>query len=92
MTDANQPDTITLSGDRIDRVQQGLDVARHQIGLGQHETADSRMEDALVNAEGEVNMARADVADAVDDIHDDREVAGEVERKRQKARPASSSV
>jgi hypothetical protein len=45
------------------------------------------MEDALVSAEEEFDMVRADVTDAPGDIHGDREVAGEAERERQKARP-----
>jgi len=37
----NEPDTVILSGDPLDRAQQALDVARHQIRVAQHEATTS---------------------------------------------------
>jgi len=83
----NEPDIVTLSGDQIDRIQQTLDVARHQIRLGQHETDNDQVEDALIEAEEAVDTARARVADAVEAIREDEEEIGKSEQQRQAWRP-----
>jgi septal ring factor EnvC (AmiA/AmiB activator) len=62
-------DVVTLRGTQIDRVQQALDVARHQVELGQLEADDYRLEDALVEAEGALARARAAVANAKHGSH-----------------------
>lgn len=56
----NDPDTVMLSGDPLDRARQALDVAREQVRRGQEETADYRVEDCLVET------ARARTADAAE--------------------------
>ena len=88
----NEPDTLTLSGNQIDRIQQTLDVARHQIRLGQHETDNAQVEGALLDAEEADDTARARVADAVEAIRQDEEEAGQSEQKRQACRPIYRSV
>jgi hypothetical protein len=76
-------DVFTLTGDPIDRVQQVLDVARHQIRLGQHAPIDYRMEAALAEAEEAIANARALVADAIEAAQADKEASGEAEHERQ---------
>jgi len=83
----NEPDVVTLSGDPIERAQQVLDVARHQIRLGQHQTDDSRVEEALGEAEEAVDTARAHVTDAVEVNLEGEEASGAAERKRAAWRP-----
>jgi hypothetical protein len=83
----NGPDTVTLSGDPLERAQQVLDVARHQIRLGQNQTDNYHVEDALNDAEEAVDTARAEVGNAVEAIRDEEEESRAAERKRQKWRP-----
>jgi hypothetical protein len=73
---SNKPDTVILSGKRLDQMQTSLDVARHLIKLGQHEADNYRLESALDKAEAAVDRARGFIADAVEAIRDDKEGSG----------------
>jgi hypothetical protein len=79
----NDSDVFTLTGDPIDRIQQVLAVARHQVRLGQHASIDYRMEAALVEAEEALANARALVADAIEAAQAEKEETGEADRERQ---------
>lgn len=80
-------DAFTLRGSQIERIRQVLDVARHQIRLGQHEDHDYRLENALIEAEDAIANARALIADAVDAAEAEREASGEADRERQRWLP-----
>jgi hypothetical protein len=83
----NEPDTVMLSGDPLDRAQQALDIAREQIRRGQQETADYQAEDALVEAEDAIDTARARTADAAAAEREAAEESGAADRQRLAARP-----
>jgi hypothetical protein len=88
MARTDKPDILTLSGDQIDRIDQVLVAASHQIQVGQSQADDYRVEDALIEAEEAVDSARAKIADAVEAVRDDQEASGEAERERQTWHPA----
>ncbi len=84
----NHPaETITLTGNEIDKTQQILDAARQQVRTAWAETDEVRMEDALTEAEEAVDTARASVAQGLEAVQDDREASGEAEGEREKWRP-----
>jgi hypothetical protein len=83
----NDPDTVMLSGDPLDRAQQALDIARQQVRRGQKVTADYRAEDALVEAEDAIDTARARTADATEAEREAAEASGAADRQRLAARP-----
>jgi hypothetical protein len=78
----NEPDTLMLSGDPLDRAQQALEVARDQILRGREETADYRVEDCLVEAEDAIATARARTADAAEADREAAEESGAADRQR----------
>jgi hypothetical protein len=83
---------LTLSGDRLDRIEQALAVAAQQITLGQADVDDYRIEDALLIAQEALDSARTRIANAVEAVREDQEASGEAERQRQKWRPAVLSA
>jgi multidrug efflux pump subunit AcrA (membrane-fusion protein) len=83
----NDPDTVMLSGDPLDRARQALDVAREQILRGQEEAADYRVEDCLVEAEDAIDTARARTADAAEAEREAAKDSGAADRQRLAERP-----
>ena len=88
----DQQDALTLSGDQFDRIDQVLLAASHQIKVGQAGADDYRIEDALIDAEEAVDLARARIADALQAVRQDQEESGEAEKERQSWRPAYNAV
>jgi len=84
----NEPNTVTLSGDPLERALQALEVAREQIRRGQQEADDYRVEAALVDAEDAVDQARANVGNAAEAELEAAEESGVAERNRRAWRPA----
>jgi hypothetical protein len=83
----NEPDTVMLSGDPLDRARQALDVARERVRRGHEETADCRVEDCLVEAEDAIETARARTADAAEAELEAAEDSGAADRQRLAERP-----
>jgi hypothetical protein len=83
----NDPDTVMLFGDPLDRAQQALDIARQQVRRGQEETTDYRVEDALVEAEDAIDMARARITNAAEAEREAAEESGAADRQRLAERP-----
>jgi hypothetical protein len=79
----NDPDTVMLSGDPLERARLALDAAREQIRRGQQEADDYRVEGALVDAEDAIDIARARIADAAEAEREAAEESGLAERRRQ---------
>ena len=88
---SNEPDIITLSGDPIERAQQVLDVARHQVRLAQNGSETYQVEDALNEAEEAVDTARAHVADAVEANLEAEQEAGKAAQGRRASLPTHRS-
>jgi hypothetical protein len=78
----NEPDTVMLSGDPLDRARHALDVAREQVRRGQEETADYRVEDCLVEAEDAIDTAPARTVDAAEAEREAAENSGAADRQR----------
>ena len=60
---------------------------RQQVRRGQKETAEYRVEDALVEAEDAIDTARARTADAAEADREAAEASGAAEGQRRAARP-----
>lgn len=76
-------DIVTLAGDPLARITQALQVAKHQLRLGQTALPGRHLEDALVDVEQAIADALARIRDAVDDDHADDEETGQADRQRQ---------
>jgi hypothetical protein len=81
------PDTVTLSGEHIDRLRQALKVVVHQARLAQHADYGRNAVDALTETE-ELASAQLDRLDrALDDDRAEAEDLGVSERQRRASHP-----
>ncbi len=74
-------DTVTLSGDPLNRIRQALQAAQHQVRAGQTALGGWHLEDALLEAEEAVSTALARINAAVEEDQDEAQDSSEAERR-----------
>jgi hypothetical protein len=85
-------DTFFLSGERLDRLRQALEVAEHQARVAQHGGYGRHVEDALVEIEEAISDHLARIDDALDDDKAEAQASGEAERDRRAYFPHYEAV
>jgi hypothetical protein len=75
-------DTFTLTGKRLDRLRQALEVAGHQARTAQSGGYGRHVEDALMEIGETIGDHLARINNALDDDKAEAEESGEAERRR----------
>ena len=76
------PNTVSLSGEYLDRLRQVLKVAGHQARVAQTSGYGRNIEDALTEIEEAITDHLARIENAIDDDKAEAEESGEAERAR----------
>ena len=85
-------DTVTLTGERLDRLRQALKVARHQAHLAQSGDYGRHVEDTLTEIEESISDHLAWIDNALADDRAEAEESGAAERSRRSWFPRYEAV